>query len=63
MDTCVMQFSPALYKVEGRCDAYIVVGGLRNDEAYDNSGDDEKKTTEMISSFVLFALLVQDVVR
>ena len=63
MDTCVMQFSPALYKVEGRCDAYIVVGGLRVDEAYDTSGDDEKKTMEMISSFVLFAFLVQDVVR
>ena len=63
MDTCVMQFSPVLYKVEGRCDAYIVVGGLRVDEAYDNGGDDEKKTTEMISSFVLFALLVQDIVR
>ena len=63
MDTCVMQFSPVLYKVEGRCDAYIVVGGLRVDEAYDSSGDDEKKTTEMVSSIVLFALLVQDIVR
>ena len=63
MDACVMQFSPALYKVEGRCDAYIVVGGLRVDEAYDSSNDDETKTASMVSSFVLFAFLVQDVVR
>ena len=63
IDACVMQFRPVLYKVEGRCDAYIVVGGLRVDEAYDSSSDDETKTAAMVSSFVLFAFLVQDVVR
>ena len=63
MDACVMNFSPVLYKVESRFDAYIVVGGLHVDEAWDSSSDDEKKTTEMVSSFVLFAFLVQDIVR
>ena len=63
IDACVMQFRPVLYKVEGRCDAYIVVGGLCVDEAYDSSSDDETKTAAMVSSLVLFAFLVQDVVR
>jgi class 3 adenylate cyclase len=57
MDTCLQQF-PTLYKIETRGDAYVVVGGL--DIGMDT---DDSYSNEMLSDFVMFSFLVQDIVR